>query len=265
MPLRFNCVSHAFFNVSTSVVSAWATLSMLGQSASSITSHSVLLSSRAMGSKPWAIGFTISPGLVLMSNFLPSKCVTSKVKPQSASTRDIFLSMKRSAPLRLKTGCSSGFSTKMTSPVSASGCSSAISRNTTLWPSGEPFCTCTSMISRSDFVLKLLPAPPHELHCDCICWIIGPMRTTSTLTPRPSQDWQCCTPFFLSMTCLVMAIFFVHPLYNCSNVTFKGCTTSLVFCRRFWPLLRAPPKKASKISVGSLAPPPSKPSSPKRS
>mmetsp|Transcript_66952 Transcript_66952/g.193884 ORF Transcript_66952/g.193884 Transcript_66952/m.193884 type:complete len:213 (-) Transcript_66952:490-1128(-) len=212
MPLRFNCVSHAFFNMSTSVVSAWATLSRPGQSQSSKTSHSDLLSWAAKGSKPCAIGFTISPGLVLMSSRRPSRCVTSSVKPHSASTREILRSMNRSAPRRLNTGCSCSFRTKTTSPVSASGCSSAISRKLTLWPSGEPFWMCTSKISRSCFVWKLLPLPPHAPHEDCICWIMGPILMTSTFTPRPSHCLHSCTPFFLSMTCRVMAIFFVVPL-----------------------------------------------------
>mmetsp|Transcript_55461 Transcript_55461/g.144692 ORF Transcript_55461/g.144692 Transcript_55461/m.144692 type:complete len:202 (+) Transcript_55461:578-1183(+) len=201
MPLRFSCVSHAFFKVSTSVVSAWATLSMLGQSMSSMTSHSVALpSSFARGSKPCAIGFTISPGEVLMSSLRPSKCVSSSSKPQRASTKEILRSMNKSAPLRLKSACSCCFNTKITSPASASGCSSAISRKGTLCWSGEPFWMCTSNTSRSCFVLKLLPLPPQELHCDCICWIIGPMRTTSTFTPRPLQSLHSCTPRFLSMT-----------------------------------------------------------------
>mmetsp|Transcript_66957 Transcript_66957/g.193900 ORF Transcript_66957/g.193900 Transcript_66957/m.193900 type:complete len:216 (-) Transcript_66957:61-708(-) len=203
-----------------------------------------------------------------MSNFLPSRCVNSKHKPHSASISDMFRSIKRSAPLRLKTACSCCFRTKTTSPGSASGCSSAMSRNMTLWPSGEPFWMCTSKTSRSCFVWKLFPLPPHALHWDCICWIMGPIRMTSTFTPRPSHCLQSCTPFFLSMTCRVMAIFFVAPLYICSSVTFKGCTTSFVFCRRLCPAPRRPwpPKKASKISDGSPPPPPSsRPASPKRS
>mmetsp|Transcript_66950 Transcript_66950/g.193876 ORF Transcript_66950/g.193876 Transcript_66950/m.193876 type:complete len:305 (-) Transcript_66950:214-1128(-) len=264
MPLRFNWVSHAFFNVSTSVVSACATLSMLGQSQSSRTSHSVLDSLSANGSKPCAIGRTISPGLVLTINFRPSRCVTSRVKPQSASTSEIFRSMKRSAPLRLKTGCSCSLRTNTTSPVSASGCSSAISRKLTLWPSGAPFWMCTSKISRSCLVWKLLPFPPQASHEDCTCWIIGPIFMTWTFTPRPSHCLHSWTPFFLSMTCRVMAIFFVVPLYICSRVTFRGCTTSFVFGRRFCPPpRRPPPKNASKMSEGSPAAPPScKPSSP---
>mmetsp|Transcript_52935 Transcript_52935/g.136739 ORF Transcript_52935/g.136739 Transcript_52935/m.136739 type:complete len:270 (-) Transcript_52935:549-1358(-) len=211
MPFRLSCVSHAFFRVSTSVVSAWATLSMLGQSQSSMASHSVFASSLARGSKPCAIGLTISPGDVLISSFRPSRCVSSISKPQRASTSEILRSMKRSAPLLLKTECSCCFRTKLTSPASASGCSSAISRKVTLWLSGEPFWMCTSRISRSCFVVKALPLPPQEPHADCICCIMGPMRMTSTLTPRPPQSRHSCTPFFLSMTWRVMAIFFVAP------------------------------------------------------
>mmetsp|Transcript_66951 Transcript_66951/g.193881 ORF Transcript_66951/g.193881 Transcript_66951/m.193881 type:complete len:340 (-) Transcript_66951:58-1077(-) len=269
-PLRLSWVSHAFFKVSMSVVSAWATLSMLGQSQFSITSQSVLFSCGAKGSKPCAIGFTISPGLVFTNNFRPSRCVNSKVNPQSASTKEILRSMNKSAPLRLNTECSCCLRTKTTSPASASGCSSAISRNVTLWLSGEPFWMCTSNTSRSVFVWKLLPFPPQAPHCDCICWIIGPMRTTSMRTPRPSHCLHSCMPFFLSMTDRVIAIFLVAPLYICSKVTFNGCTTSFVFCR-----LRAPPppprrppppNNDSKMSDGSPGPPPSsKPSSPKRS
>mmetsp|Transcript_34018 Transcript_34018/g.97744 ORF Transcript_34018/g.97744 Transcript_34018/m.97744 type:complete len:218 (-) Transcript_34018:294-947(-) len=202
-----------------------------------------------------------------MSSLRPSRCVSSISKPQSASTREIRRSMKRSAPLRLKSACSCCFSTKTTSPASASGCSSAFSAKVTLWPSGEPFWMCTSNTSRSCFVLKLLPLPPQELHSDCICWIMGPMRTTSIFTPRPSQSPHSWTPPFLSMTCRVMAIFLAVPLYICSKVALKGCTTSLVFWRlrvRPPPLPRPPPKKASKMSEGSPPPPPppSRPSSP---
>mmetsp|Transcript_86083 Transcript_86083/g.186012 ORF Transcript_86083/g.186012 Transcript_86083/m.186012 type:complete len:319 (-) Transcript_86083:321-1277(-) len=266
MPLRFSWVSHAFFKVSTSVVSAWATLSMLGQSQSSITSHSDFPSLVASGSKPCDMGLTISPGDVLMSSLRPSRCLSSISKPQSASTSEIFRSMKRSAPLLLKSACSCCLRTKMTSPGSASGCSSAISRNCTLWLSGQPFWMCTSSTSRSRLVLKLLPLPPHWPHCCCICWIIGPMRMTSMRWPRPSHALHSCTPFCLSMTSLVMAIFLVAPSYSCSSVTFRGWTTSLVF----WRLLAGParrppppPKKASKMSPGSPPPPPSsRPSSP---
>mmetsp|Transcript_89541 Transcript_89541/g.248657 ORF Transcript_89541/g.248657 Transcript_89541/m.248657 type:complete len:275 (+) Transcript_89541:291-1115(+) len=157
MPLRFSCVSQAFFRVSTSVVSACATLSILGQSESSMTSHSVLPSSLARGSKPWLIGLTISPGDVFTSSFLPSKCVIPISKPQSASTSEILRSINRSAPFRLNSVCSCCFKTKITSPASASGCSSAISRKTTLWLSGEPFWICTSNTSRSCFVVKDFP------------------------------------------------------------------------------------------------------------
>mmetsp|Transcript_49918 Transcript_49918/g.108520 ORF Transcript_49918/g.108520 Transcript_49918/m.108520 type:complete len:201 (-) Transcript_49918:508-1110(-) len=200
MPLRFNCVSHAFFSTSMSVVSAWATLSMPGQSKSSITSHSVLDSSLASGSKPCAMGLTISPGCVLMRSFLPSRCVISISKPQSASTSEMLRSMKRSAPFLLKVSCSCCFRTKTTSPASADGCSSAISRKTTLWLSGEPFCMCTSSTSLSCLVVKDFPVPLQELHGDCICWIIGPVRITSILIPWPSQSRHSCTPFFLSTT-----------------------------------------------------------------
>mmetsp|Transcript_3453 Transcript_3453/g.8733 ORF Transcript_3453/g.8733 Transcript_3453/m.8733 type:complete len:205 (-) Transcript_3453:776-1390(-) len=128
IPFLLSCVSTAFFRVSMSVVSPWATLSRPGQSLSSKTSHSVLDSPSASGSKLASMGFTISPGAVLMSSFRPSRCVMSSSKPQSASTREIFFSMNKSAPFRLKMGCSCCLQTKMTSPVSASGCSSAISR-----------------------------------------------------------------------------------------------------------------------------------------
>mmetsp|Transcript_63613 Transcript_63613/g.166600 ORF Transcript_63613/g.166600 Transcript_63613/m.166600 type:complete len:272 (+) Transcript_63613:608-1423(+) len=234
MPLRFSCVSHAFFRVSTSVVSAWATLSMLGQSQSSITSHSVFPSpGLSSGSKPCAMGLTMSPGAVLMSNFRPSRCVSSSSKPQSASTSEILRSTKRSAPLLLKSACSCCFRTKTTSPASASGCSSAISRNVTLWLSGAPFWMCTSSTSRSRLVVKLLPLPPQWPQGDCICWIIGPMRTTCTTWPRPSHALHSFTPFCLSMTSRVMAIFLATPSYICSSVTLRGCTTSLVFWRLF--------------------------------
>mmetsp|Transcript_21309 Transcript_21309/g.48685 ORF Transcript_21309/g.48685 Transcript_21309/m.48685 type:complete len:281 (-) Transcript_21309:289-1131(-) len=268
MPFLFSCVSHAFFRVSTSVVSAWATLSTSGQSASSMTSHSILPSLSANGSKPFIIGLTISPGEVLMRSLRPSRCSRLSSKPQSASTRLMSRSTYRSAPFLLKTLCSCCLIVNTTSPVSASGCSSAISRKVTLCPSGEPFCMWTSRTSRSCFVLKLLPLPPQELHADCICWIMGPIRMTSTLTPRPSQSEQVTTPFFLSMTCRVMAIFLVCPLYSCSRVTFSGCMTSLVFWRLLpAPLPRrpAPLKKDSKMSDGSPPSPPSRPSSPKRS
>mmetsp|Transcript_89629 Transcript_89629/g.278946 ORF Transcript_89629/g.278946 Transcript_89629/m.278946 type:complete len:309 (+) Transcript_89629:258-1184(+) len=188
MPLRFSCVSQAFLRVSASVMSACATLSRLGQSQSSKTSHDVFASSLARGSKPWDMGFTISPGEVLMNSFLPSRCVRDISKPQRASTREILRSMKRSAPFRLKSACSCCFRTKTTSPASASGCSSAISRKTTLWPSGEPFWMCTSRTSRSCLVWKLLPCPPQAPQALCICWIMGPMRTTWTVTPRPSHS-----------------------------------------------------------------------------
>mmetsp|Transcript_172402 Transcript_172402/g.552637 ORF Transcript_172402/g.552637 Transcript_172402/m.552637 type:complete len:274 (-) Transcript_172402:332-1153(-) len=257
----------AFLRVSTSVVSACATFSIPGQSLSSMTSQSVVPSSEDSGSKPLAMGLMISPGAVLTNNLRPSRCVSSSSTPHRASTNEILRSTNKSAPLRLKSACSCCFSTKTTSPASASGCSSAFSAKVTLWPSGEPFWMCTSNTSRSCFVLKLLPLPPQEPHCDCICWIMGPMRMTSTFTPRPSQSPHTWTPRFLSMTCRVMAIFLVAPLYICSNVTFKGCTTSLVFWRlrvRPPPLPRPPPKKASKMSEGSPPPPPpaSKPSSP---
>mmetsp|Transcript_81688 Transcript_81688/g.189736 ORF Transcript_81688/g.189736 Transcript_81688/m.189736 type:complete len:247 (-) Transcript_81688:502-1242(-) len=211
MPLRFSCVSQAFFNVSTSVVSACATLSMLGQSVSSSTSQSCLISSLAKGSKPWVMGLTISPGEVLMSSFLPSKWVSDSSKPHRASTSEILRSMNKSAPFRLNSLCSCCFRTKITSPASASGCSSAISRKVTLWLSGEPFWMCTSSTSRSCFVLKDLPWPPQAPQADCICWIMGPMRMTSTRTPRPSHSRHSCTPFFLSMTCRVIAIFLEAP------------------------------------------------------
>mmetsp|Transcript_172405 Transcript_172405/g.552654 ORF Transcript_172405/g.552654 Transcript_172405/m.552654 type:complete len:281 (-) Transcript_172405:302-1144(-) len=268
MPLRFNCVSQAFFNVSTSVVSACATFSIPGQSQSSMTSQSVLPSSVDRGSKPCAMGFTISPGAVLINNLRPSKCVSSSSKPQRASTREILRSMKRSAPLRLKTACSCCLRTKTTSPVSASGCSSAISRNCTLVPSVEPFWMCTSKISFSCLVLKLLPWPPQAPHCDCICWIMGPMRMTSILTPRPSHTWHCWTPRALSMTWRVIAIFLVALLYICSRVIFRGCTTSLVFCRLRAPPPPRPPPPPNiwlKMSPASPPPPSSRPSSPKRS
>mmetsp|Transcript_107105 Transcript_107105/g.313222 ORF Transcript_107105/g.313222 Transcript_107105/m.313222 type:complete len:270 (-) Transcript_107105:509-1318(-) len=212
MPFRLSCVSHAFFSVSTSVVSACATFSMSGQSASSMTSHSILPSLSANGSKPCIMGLMISPGEVLTRSFRPSRCSRPSSKPQSASTREMRRSTKRSAPLRLNSLCSCCLITKLTSPVSASGCSSAISRKTTLWPSGEPFWICTSRTSRSCFVLKLFPLPPQAPHADCICWIMGPMRMTSTFTPRPSHSWQETTPLCLSMTCRVMAIFLVWPL-----------------------------------------------------
>mmetsp|Transcript_71279 Transcript_71279/g.221103 ORF Transcript_71279/g.221103 Transcript_71279/m.221103 type:complete len:245 (-) Transcript_71279:486-1220(-) len=244
MPLRFNCVSHAFFSVSTSAVSACATHSRDSQSVFSNTSHSILFCWSASGSNPWVMGFTSSPGAVFTRSCRPSRCLISSSKPQRASTREILRSRKRSAPLRLKSACSACFNTKMTSPVSASGCSSAISRNTTLWPSGEPFCTSTSRTSRSCIVLKDLPWPPQAPQADCICWIMGPMRMTSTFTPRPSHSWQLVTPFFLSMTCRVMAIFFVWPLYSCSRVTFRGCTTSFVFWRRLPPPPPRPPPPA---------------------
>mmetsp|Transcript_27641 Transcript_27641/g.86220 ORF Transcript_27641/g.86220 Transcript_27641/m.86220 type:complete len:214 (-) Transcript_27641:169-810(-) len=93
MPLRLSCVSQAFFSVSTSVVSACATLSMSGQSASSITSHSSLPSLSAKGSKPWGMGLTISPGAVLMKSFRPSRCSRLSSKPQRASTREMLRSM----------------------------------------------------------------------------------------------------------------------------------------------------------------------------
>mmetsp|Transcript_39631 Transcript_39631/g.91997 ORF Transcript_39631/g.91997 Transcript_39631/m.91997 type:complete len:220 (-) Transcript_39631:508-1167(-) len=212
IPLRLSCVSQAFFKVSTSVVSAWATLSMFGQSASSMTSHSILLSLSARGSNPCSIGLMISPGEVLMNSVRPSRCSTDIWKPQRASTREIVRSMYKSAPFRLNSLCSCCLTTKITSPVSASGCSSAISRKTSLCPSGEPFWTCTSNTSLSCLVLKDFPLPPHEPQADCICWIIGPIRITSTLTPRPSHSEQVTTPFCLSMTCRVMAIFLVCPL-----------------------------------------------------
>mmetsp|Transcript_101672 Transcript_101672/g.180577 ORF Transcript_101672/g.180577 Transcript_101672/m.180577 type:complete len:280 (-) Transcript_101672:462-1301(-) len=221
MPFRFNCVSHAFFSVSTSVVCASATLSSDGASKSSKASHSVLSSSFANGSNPCDMGFTISPGKVLIFSFLPSRWVISISKPHKASTREIFRSMKRSAPFRLKSACSCCFSTKITSPASASGCSSAISLKGTLCPSGEPFWMCTSRTSRSCFMLKDLPCPPQLSHGACICWIIGPIRMTSILTPRPSQMRHSDTPFFLSMTWRVMAIFFVAPAYICSRVTLR--------------------------------------------
>mmetsp|Transcript_172407 Transcript_172407/g.552666 ORF Transcript_172407/g.552666 Transcript_172407/m.552666 type:complete len:216 (-) Transcript_172407:302-949(-) len=203
-----------------------------------------------------------------MSSLRPSKCVSSISKPHSASTREIRRSMKRSAPLRLKSACSCCFRTNRTSPVSASGCSSAISRNCTLCPSGEPFWMCTSKTSRSCFVLKDLPLPPHAPHCDCICCIMGPMRTTSTLTPRPSQAWHSWTPRALSMTWRVIAIFLVALLYICSRVIFRGCTTSLVFCRLRAPPPPRPPPPPNiwlKMSPASPPPPSSRPSSPKRS
>mmetsp|Transcript_42976 Transcript_42976/g.91625 ORF Transcript_42976/g.91625 Transcript_42976/m.91625 type:complete len:213 (-) Transcript_42976:515-1153(-) len=212
MPFRFNCVSTAFLRVSMSVVSACATFWMEGQSQSSITSQSVLLSCFARGSKPCAMGFTISPGAVLINSFRPSRCVSSISKPQSASTRDILRSMKRSAPFLLKSACSCCFRTNITSPASASGCSSAISRKGIFWLSDEPFWICTSSTSRSCFVPKDLPVPLQEPQCDCICWIIGPMRMTSTFTPRPSHSRHSCTPFFLSITCRVIAIFLEAPL-----------------------------------------------------
>mmetsp|Transcript_89542 Transcript_89542/g.248666 ORF Transcript_89542/g.248666 Transcript_89542/m.248666 type:complete len:205 (+) Transcript_89542:425-1039(+) len=139
MPFRLSCVSHAFLSVSTSPVSACATVSMSGQSVSSITSHSILPSLSASGSNPCIIGLMISPGEVLTKSLRPSKCSITSWKPQRASTREMFRSMKRSAPFLLNSLCSCCLRTKITSPVSASGCSSAISRNTTLCPSGDPF------------------------------------------------------------------------------------------------------------------------------
>mmetsp|Transcript_49719 Transcript_49719/g.140160 ORF Transcript_49719/g.140160 Transcript_49719/m.140160 type:complete len:282 (-) Transcript_49719:321-1166(-) len=268
MPLRLSCVSHAFFSVSMSAVSACATLSMSGQSWSGSSSHSILPSSSlASGSNPCVIGFTISPGDVLMSSCLPSRCVSSSSKPHSASTSEMSRWTNRSAPFRRSSAWSACFSTKTTSPVSASGCSSAMLWKTTLWPSGEPFWMWTSRISRSCFLEKDFPFPPHALHADCICWTIGPIRTTSTFTPRPSQWPQVWTPFFLSMTCRVIAIFFVAPLYICSSETFSVCTTSLVFWRVLPPgppRRPGPPKREPKMSAGSPPWSPSRPSSPNR-
>mmetsp|Transcript_97237 Transcript_97237/g.225416 ORF Transcript_97237/g.225416 Transcript_97237/m.225416 type:complete len:278 (-) Transcript_97237:268-1101(-) len=212
IPFRLSCVSQAFFSASTSSTSAWATLSMPGQSASSITSHSCLPSWSPRGSNPCCIGLMISPGKVFTSSWRPSRCSTLIWKPHRASTREIVRSMKRSAPFRLKSLCSCCLTAKTTSPVSASGCSSAISRKTILCPSGKPFWTCTSNTSLSCLVWKDLPLPPHALQDDCICWIIGPIRMTSTFTPLPPHSEQVTIPFCLSMTCRVMAIFFTCPV-----------------------------------------------------
>mmetsp|Transcript_101926 Transcript_101926/g.183883 ORF Transcript_101926/g.183883 Transcript_101926/m.183883 type:complete len:303 (-) Transcript_101926:1037-1945(-) len=213
MPLRFSCFSQASFKTSMSFVSARATFSTPGQSQSSKVSHSVLADSpSSSGLKPLAIGFTISPGEVLMMSLRPSRWTSSIWKPQRASTREMSLSMYKSAPFLLKMSCGCSFSIKFTSPVSASGCSSAFSRNTTLWLSVAPFWTTTSSTSRSDFDLKDLPCPPHSWHADCICWIMGPIRITCTVTPRPSHPAHFCTPFFLSTTCRVIAIFLVTPV-----------------------------------------------------
>merc|ERR1719204_1278287 len=102
--------------------------------------------------------------------------------------------------------------------------------------------------------------PPQELHWRRKCWIIAPKDTTSTRTPRPSHSRHSWTPCFLSITCLVIAIFLVAPLYICSRDTFKGCTKSLVFCLR-----RGLPPCPGQKPPPSPPLPSSRPSSPHRS
>merc|ERR1719258_262376 len=104
MPFLFSCFSHASFSTSTWSVSAWATLSMLGQSQSSKTSHSILFSLSSRGSKPCAIGFTISPGSVFTRRCRPSRWVISISKPQSASTKEMVLFHVQVRALALELG-----------------------------------------------------------------------------------------------------------------------------------------------------------------
>mmetsp|Transcript_5817 Transcript_5817/g.14353 ORF Transcript_5817/g.14353 Transcript_5817/m.14353 type:complete len:310 (+) Transcript_5817:150-1079(+) len=205
---------------------------------------------------PPRCGCSTSPGLLLTTSLRPSKCGITRRKPVRASANVISRSMYKSAPFLMKRGCSCCLTTTMKLPGSWPGHSSALPWKTILWPSGEPFSTKTSSVSRT--VL------PHLGQGPISCLTIGPMRTTRMTKPWPPHAWQVGAS--TSMTFREMGRGRVTPQYSCSKVTHIGRIWSSVRgrCPRPLPLPAPPPlppKSCEKKACGE-GPSSFRPSSP---
>mmetsp|Transcript_67347 Transcript_67347/g.170872 ORF Transcript_67347/g.170872 Transcript_67347/m.170872 type:complete len:200 (+) Transcript_67347:375-974(+) len=164
---------------------------------------------------PSANGWMTSPGFVFAMNCRPSRCVISLLKPVSASRRSISRVRKRSAPCLRKSECSCWCTTTTKSPVSQSGCSSALPTKTSFCPCCIPFSTKTSRTSRNFFVLTTVPTPAHTGHGPGRGCNAGPWRITC---PEPRHSAQgpvsgAAVPSSpLSSTSRLMASFRVQPV-----------------------------------------------------
>mmetsp|Transcript_32680 Transcript_32680/g.71921 ORF Transcript_32680/g.71921 Transcript_32680/m.71921 type:complete len:303 (-) Transcript_32680:274-1182(-) len=227
-----------------------------------------------------ALSLTTSPTGLVNFKTLPSRWVIVRVKPVSASVREMLIFITRSAPLRWKVSCSFTVTTIITSPGSVPGTSSASPPKRTFCPWLMPRSTCTSntFLSLStllpmhtlhlSFSFMHLPAPRHPPHTDCTCctipgpiwrsWMRAPRPLQSEqvlsapiLPPLPSQSWQGFLREIASLTVL--------PLYRSSRETFIWCTMSSPLGTPLRPPPPPPPPKNMENTSSADCPPPPPP------
>mmetsp|Transcript_10433 Transcript_10433/g.25653 ORF Transcript_10433/g.25653 Transcript_10433/m.25653 type:complete len:220 (-) Transcript_10433:541-1200(-) len=185
---------------------------------------------------------------------LPSSCRTVRVKPVSASLREISMVMCRSLPLRVKMGWLFCFRLTITSPGTCPGDCSEAPLNRTSSPSGLPFSTVT-LSSLGSFLQRY-----SDGTCCCCC----------TTKPGATCCWTIFTSGGHSPHSLHASVFQVlrplhwrhttrrlididtsFPLYMSSSDT---AISTLASGPLFTPRLPPPPKKASNGLAGAFCP-----------